>query len=915
MVIRKRGIFFTLDAILAASIIIVAIILASQYYVRETKTETMDYLAHDLVRVFTNMKVSEIDNEYVATLISNGSITRLNNTILEQIGEFWSENDIGTASTFAENVTEKLIPQRFGVGIWVNGELIYKKSKPVTKTLVSSRKLISGIAKEKPIEGYTARAVLTGINSKITSAYVYFGGYEGDGNLTKKLILPSNLIAVKNASLELDVGNDFDLYINGIASGSYIKGSAGGYMVADKWNISSAYLNNFRAGENLIKIAFSDTENNYVAGGHLKVVYATSDVNDTLTLGSERFYLPGIEGFINLYSAIYVPGNLTTMEIYLDFTSNFTTYLKIGNTTLYKNNPEGRETITLSNATLSAIFSSNNLSYDNLSLKTLPLRMGSLNATSMQGNADAVLVTDVSGSMEFCSNATGWSSSGWLASNSKGCLYWSGWWLWQYLNSVSDDGYVEFNRTMWAGENSNLCGCRWHPLCGSDRTKMSIYKDAAKLFVDTLLGITGNKVGIVEYSSNWQYVYEDSCSSGSNRVTPYPDSIVRTHDLSNNRIEINNTINTTESWWGTCICCGVNNATAMLNSQSSLSRNRSMIVMSDGEANIECEEQGTGDAKQDAIEAAQSACSQGIRVYTIGFGADVDEATLQAMACGGGSYHSATNPLELENVYREIAGEISSVSYVEQIAANVTASSTLNYTSYIHVNYTPVVPIEFGKVPITTETDRFDNNITQGTLTIPQNISVIDAKVTSYSGSKWTDNLIVNGGQVYKLSDYGEDYTQLGDPYIVQIPINYLNQGPNEIVISTGISPTNSTGGSKDNRAIYTLLLNGASSFTDVLANAVGCKWFLEFEDGTSAEVGVPSGYAGTSQCYYANASYYSDDAFNVAAYGLFSNLDPDNDNKLEVSLASQNIDVDSVLVSKVPSLWGPAIVEVRVWE
>jgi len=353
----------------------------------------------------------------------------------------------------------------------------------------------------------------------------------------------------------------------------------------------------------------------------------------------------------------------------------------------------------------------------------------------------------------------------------------------------------------------------------------------------------------------------------------------------------------------------------MLDAQSSSSRNQSLVVMSDGEANVECAQQGTGDPKQDAIQATQDACNQGIIVYAIGFGADVDEATLQSMACGGGSYHSATNPAQLEEVYRDIAGEIATVSYVEQTATNATASSSLNYNSYIQINYTPLAEIEHGKVPITTETGRFNNNITQGTLTIPENISIIDAKVTSYSGSKWTDDLVVNTNQIYLLSDYGENYVGLGDPYTAQIPVSYLSQGSNDITISTGISPTNSTGGSKDNKAIYTLLLGGTSSFTGVLAYALGCNWYLEFQDGTSSTIKVPSTYTGTSECNHTGADYATNDAYNVAAYELFSQLDIDGDGRLEVNLVSQNIDVDSVLVSKVPSLWGPAVVEIRVWE
>ena len=174
MVIKKRGVFFTIDAVLAASIIVMVIVLTSSYYVKETKTKNIDYMASDLVRVLTNIKVNEINNNYINDLVAGGNITRANNTILEQIGEFWSENEIDQASKFARNITEALIPNQFGVGIWVNEELIYSKNKPITRGLVSSKKLISGIAKERPIEGFTSRAFLSKITSKTNTKYYPF---------------------------------------------------------------------------------------------------------------------------------------------------------------------------------------------------------------------------------------------------------------------------------------------------------------------------------------------------------------------------------------------------------------------------------------------------------------------------------------------------------------------------------------------------------------------------------------------------------------------------------------------------------------------------------------------------------------------------------------------------------------------
>ena len=56
------------------------------------------------------------------------------------------------------------------------------------------------------------------------------------------------------------------------------------------------------------------------------------------------------------------------------------------------------------------------------------------------------------------------------------------------------------------------------------------------------------------------------------------------------------------------------------------------------------------------------------------------------------------------------------------------------------------------------------------------------------------------------------------------------------------------------------------------------------------------------------------EDAYDDAAYRLFTKLDFDGDGKLEVKFDENNLAVDSLTVSDIPSLWGPAIIEVRVW-
>ena len=146
----KKGIYFTIDSIIAGGIILIVIILASSFYLSERPSIHLSYLSQDLIKILTTITVEEIDNEYINSLISSGEITNLDNTVLEQIGEFWAENTEDgriMANRSFSNVTTPWISNTTGFGLWIDNETIYKRDMPVKKSLVSIKKIISGITK------------------------------------------------------------------------------------------------------------------------------------------------------------------------------------------------------------------------------------------------------------------------------------------------------------------------------------------------------------------------------------------------------------------------------------------------------------------------------------------------------------------------------------------------------------------------------------------------------------------------------------------------------------------------------------------------------------------------------------------------------------------------------------------------
>ena len=612
----------------------------------------------------------------------------------------------------------------------------------------------------------------------------------------------------------------------------------------------SAYLSNFVSGTNTIKFVGSGGESLYIAGGFIKVIYNGSVQYEE----QERYYFPGIEGMINIYDGFSIPGELNKIEIFLHINNNHTFFLAIGNTTVYKNSTEGEETIVIDDSKLSSL-----LNYSELSFKTTPLRLGIENASYVSRigiNADVFSVVDLSGSMrDSCVNEN-------------------------FICCIFSGDFCQSPATC------DSCGGVWEE-------KLTAAKEANKVFVDIVLNTSGNKVGLVGYSNGI-----DSSDY---------------HPLSDDNLSLKNKIDEWDAYGATCICCGINNATQELVASSSPERFRSIVVMSDGEANRVCSEQGTGDAKQDAIEAACTAYNDyGIRVYTIGFGSDADEETLQAIAdCGNGTY-TYSDITEIADVYQEVAQEIFEASYIEQTIEVIgELYSRLYPDSYIEFNYTKE-ETPFGLV-VTSE-KLFDDSY-HGSFYVPPNSQILEAKVISYSGPRWTSNAEINNIVIYNLSEYGDDYLKLGDPYAISIP-NSLIEENNVVRVLTGLSSQNQSEGSQSNKIIYSILEN-MSAYSEISATAEGCIWNLQFEDNSTAIINIPSTYSGTDECYYNESSHQppepGKDAVQSAVYGLLEKLDLDNDGKIDVKFAEQDLGISSSEIAGIPYTWATEV-QIRKW-
>lgn len=375
----KKSVFFTIDALLASGIIILSIVLISKFYYSEQQTANVNYASRDLINVFSALTVSQINNAYVQNLTASGIITNTNNTLIEQIGEFWSEESPELAANFTRNITEGVIPSNYGFSVLVNDEVIYSRSLPLTRSLVSSKKIISGIAKAKPTEGYTSRAYLSRISSKTNTKYyasdIIAPCYKsaGDSSNADKASIEYTI----DLPADANVTNATWILVPAIAStkvGAYINNNLVFSGIPSSSGITNAQ-GNFTGGANKIRYNQTVTSSGGCPGddgtSHLILTYKTKQLQTLDNKTNFPLAVVYADGRISDYEKpIFAPNtaigkmnislNLNASSVNLSFRLN-ARKVSFGNKSVINKKVEWTDTEIRNNLT------ANNISYNALS--------------------------------------------------------------------------------------------------------------------------------------------------------------------------------------------------------------------------------------------------------------------------------------------------------------------------------------------------------------------------------------------------------------------------------------------------------------------------------------------------------------------------------------------------------------------
>ena len=142
-----------MDAFLALILFGTFLALIYSYYVSNPKLDQPFYFSEDVLDVFSNVKINELDlNQYPVTnnLIATGVITNPDKTIFEVLIELNNKDppDIDDSRVMVEELVSGIIPKQYGFSLEFNQDGIqddiYNKdpSKQITNAIARQRIII-----------------------------------------------------------------------------------------------------------------------------------------------------------------------------------------------------------------------------------------------------------------------------------------------------------------------------------------------------------------------------------------------------------------------------------------------------------------------------------------------------------------------------------------------------------------------------------------------------------------------------------------------------------------------------------------------------------------------------------------------------------------------------------------------------
>jgi Mg-chelatase subunit ChlD len=225
---------------------------------------------------------------------------------------------------------------------------------------------------------------------------------------------------------------------------------------------------------------------------------------------------------------------------------------------------------------------------------------------------------------------------------------------------------------------------------GDTTTRSEEAQAASKAFVADL-NASRDRAGVISYNDG----------DGIYRITDNNRYITSNFGTASASTGLNETIEDIPARGGTETQNGVRKANNVFSMKSDESRNKVMVLLTDG-VNNDCQDWGDNTDNNDpfdcggpsptdnelTVEYAKNAAGDDVTIYTIGYGdsSAIDQALLKRVATvSGGEFYRADDADELNDIFDEIRRSIASTQIIarDPISSNITANGTV---------HTPAVP-------------------------------------------------------------------------------------------------------------------------------------------------------------------------------------------------------------------------------
>ncbi|KHO46417.1 MAG: hypothetical protein QS98_C0003G0025 [archaeon GW2011_AR3] len=152
MALKHKGYFYSMDAFIAMIIVAVGVFVVMQAQSKELPRTSVFLLADDLSNYLTHTKIYDLNEDYYPDSIKawkqNQTIAHIDNTLLEQAGEFYAKGKPELANTFLSNVTIATAQSQYNFEIRIDDVVMfssYTSTQDNAKSLISSKSIISGV--------------------------------------------------------------------------------------------------------------------------------------------------------------------------------------------------------------------------------------------------------------------------------------------------------------------------------------------------------------------------------------------------------------------------------------------------------------------------------------------------------------------------------------------------------------------------------------------------------------------------------------------------------------------------------------------------------------------------------------------------------------------------------------------------